>query len=141
MELLRRDGLIEPTVFDTYDHEKRDLVLDDIIVQPLDSLGKSGLASQVVETIPLTQTPSLSVPNCSSHFARMASLNIPGIILAAVSSGLLSQLIQKFLNIDTISTIVRTAIDALDGKCSGSLLSYSFYRRGATQRSLALLVC
>lgn len=120
MELLRRDGLIEPTVFDTYDHEKRDLVLDDIIVNLLDSLGKSGLASQVVETI-------LTDPDFLTFGAQLlitlykdGLLNIPGIILAAVSSGLLSQLIQKFLNIGTISTIVRTAIDALDGKCSGS---------------------
>lgn len=117
MELLRRDGLVPAASTATdFEAEKRDL--DDVIVNVLESLASSGLATQVVEVI-LTDPDFIdfAVQLVSTLYAN-GEINIPGIVSAIVSSGMLTQLVEKFFNISTISEIVSTALEALEGKCS-----------------------
>lgn len=120
--MLRRDSFLTPLpTNEAFEKEKRDL--DDVIVNVLESLANSGLASQVVETI-LTDSDFLVFgAQLLAALYATGELNISGIISATLSSGLLPQLLQKFLNASTLSEIVSTGLDALDGKCSGSSTS------------------
>lgn len=119
LELLKKDGLIEPSVFDNFEElEKRDI--DDVIVNVLESLGQSGLATQVVTTI-------LTDPDFISFGAELVKqlyldglIHISLIVSAVASSGLLPALLQSVLNISTLKEIFENAVDAFDGTCSGS---------------------
>lgn len=118
--MLRRDGLMPaPMVMET--SEKRDV--NDVVVELLESLASSGLALQVVETV-------LTDPEFISFGAQLVLqlnqdglIDISAILSAVAQSGLLPQLINEFLNFDTIKDIGATAIDALDGTCLGTTTS------------------
>lgn len=124
MEMLRRDGLMTPGMLEQtsdVDAEKRDV--DEIVVNLLESLASSGLASQVVETV-LTDTSFLSFgAELIKELNSQGLIKISTLVSAVSQSGLLPQLIKEFLNFDTIKEIAATAIDAFDGTCSGSSTS------------------
>lgn len=120
MELLRRDGLMQPGMLEGLDAEKRDV--DDIIVNLLESLAESGLATQVVETILTDSSFLLFGAELIKELNSEGLINISSLISAVTLSGLLSQLVKEFLNFDTIKDIALTAIDAFDGNCSGTTL-------------------
>lgn len=117
LELLRKDGLIEPTIFDDMsDFEKRDV--EDVIINVLDSLAQSGLASQVVEA-------ALTDPQFYTFGALLIGvlyadglLKLPALISAVSQSGLLPALFNDLANIKTLRTIAGTAVSAFQGKCS-----------------------
>lgn len=124
MEMLRRDGLMTPGMLEQTSDvgaEKRDV--DEIVVNLLESLASSGLASQVVETV-LTDTSFLSFgAELIKELNSQGLIKISTLVSAVSQSGLLPQLIKEFLNFDTIKEIAATAIDAFDGTCSGSSTS------------------
>lgn len=126
MEMLRRDGLMPPSVLDPVDAEKRALDadkrdIDEIVVNMLESLASSGLASQVVETI-LTDLDFISFgAQVVKELNSQGLISISKLISAVLASGLLTQLVDQFLNFDTIKNIAATAVDAFDGTCSASL--------------------
>lgn len=120
MELLRRDGLMQAGMLEGLDAEKRDV--DDIIVNLLESLAESGLATQVVETVLTDLSFLLFGAELIKELNSEGLINISSLISAVTLSGLLSQLVKEFLNFDTIKEIALTAIDAFDGNCSGTTL-------------------
>lgn len=119
MSMLRRDGLIRPSIFDqTSPAEKRDV--DDIVVNLLESLASSGLATQVVETV-LTDTSFISFgAQLVKELNSQGLISITKLVSAVSLSGLLPQLVKEFLNFSTLKEIAGTAIDALDGTCSST---------------------
>lgn len=120
MEMLRRDGLMPPSILEPVVAEKR--AVDDIVVNLLESLASSGLASQVVETV-LTDPEFISFgAQLVKELNSQGLINISSLIRAVLSSGLLSQLVGELMNFDTIKNIAATAIDAFDGTCSSSTL-------------------
>lgn len=120
-ELLKREGLIKPTEFDNFnadDLAKRDVT--DIVVNLLESLALSGLATQVVETV-LTDTTFLSFgAELIKELYTQGLLSLSSLVSAVTESGLLSQLLKEFLNFSTISTIFSTALSAFEGDCSAT---------------------
>ncbi|SGZ49290.1 CIC11C00000003066 [Sungouiella intermedia] len=118
IEMLRRDGLMPPDLLEQAG-EKRDV--DDIIVNLLESLASSGLATQVVETI-LTDPAFISFgAQVVKQLNSEGLINLSALLSATQSSGLLSQLVKEFLSFDTIKEIAATAVDAFDGKCSSTV--------------------
>lgn len=117
LELLRRDGLIEPTVFDNVnDLEKRDI--DEVIINVLESLAQSGLGTQVVEA-------ALTDPQFYTFGALLIGvlyadglLKLPALLGAVSQSGLVPALFTDLANIKTLRTIAGTAVSAFEGKCS-----------------------
>lgn len=125
-EMLKRDGLIQPTIFDDIDDEelaKRDYT--SVVVNLLESLGSSGLATQVVEAV-LTDSTYLSFgAELIKELYSQGLLSLSSLVSAISSSGLLSELVKEFLNFSTLKTIFSTAVSAFDGDCSSSTTSNS----------------
>lgn len=119
LELLRRDGLIEETIFDNSENlNKRDI--DDVIINVLESLAQSGLATQVVEA-------ALTDPQFFRFGALLMGvlyakglLKLQSLLSAVSQSGLLPALLEDLLKWNTLKTIATTAVSAFQGKCSAS---------------------
>lgn len=121
LELLRKDGLIEETIYDDLDDlelEKRDI--DGIILNVMNSLAESGLATQVVEA-------ALTDPQFFTFGALLLGalyanglLKLQSLISAISQSGLLPALITDLANVKTLKTIAGTAVSAFQGKCGST---------------------
>ena len=100
--------------------DKRDVNLDDVVDNLLDSLYKSGLATSVVKDV---LTNSAYIPFATDLIKAMLANNLidlSSIIDALKQSGLITQLFQKFLNWGTLQTVAETAFAALAGECSAN---------------------
>lgn len=119
MSMLRRDGLMQPSIFEQIspaDVEKRDV--EAVVINLLESLAASGLATQVIETV-LTDSSFLSFgAELVKELNSQGLISITKLVSAISESGLLPQLVKEFLNFSTIKEIAATAIDAFDGSCS-----------------------
>lgn len=131
LELLRRDGLIEETEFDNLDMlDKR--AVDDVINNVLDSLAKSGLATQVVEA-------ALVDPKFYRFSALLIGvlyaqglLKLQPLVQAVSQSGLIPALLSDLLNVLTLKTIASTAVNAFLGKCGSTVSSPGSTRKNGT---------
>lgn len=125
LELLRKDGLIEENMYEELDDselEKRDI--DGIVLNVMNSLAESGLATQVVET-------ALTDPQFFTFGALLIGalyanglLKLQSLISAVSQSGLLPALITDLVNVKSLRTIAGTAVAAFEGKC-GSVATSS----------------
>lgn len=131
LELLRRDGLIEETEFDNLEMlDKR--AVDDVINNVLDSLAKSGLATQVVEA-------ALVDPKFYRFSALLIGvlyaqglLKLQPLVQAVSQSGLIPALLSDLLNVLTLKTIASTAVNAFLGKCGSTVSSPGSTRKNGT---------
>ncbi|WPK22993.1 hypothetical protein PUMCH_000216 [Australozyma saopauloensis] len=131
LELLRRDGLIEETEFDNLEMlDKR--AVDDVINNVLDSLAKSGLATQVVEA-------ALVDPKFYRFSALLIGvlyaqglLKLQPLVQAVSQSGLVPALLSDLLNVLTLKTIASTAVNAFLGKCGSTVSSPGSTRKNGT---------
>lgn len=127
VELLRRDGLMQPSIFERseknqsglHEEDKRDL--ESIITNVLESLGNSGLASQVVIAL-LTDSDFyvLGAELIAALIAADIDFSLSDIISALSSSGIVSDLLSLLLSSDTLSTIGLNVLKAIQGQCDSS---------------------
>lgn len=90
-----------------------------VVLNLLESLKESGLASSVVKSI---LTDSSYIPFAEKLVAAtLASnaLNIPETISAVTDSGLLGSLFKQIFSLSTVETVVTNAFAALSGTCNG----------------------
>lgn len=93
----------------------------DVVINLLQSLGNSGLASSVVKSI---LTDSSYIPFAVDLIKQVLAnnaLDIGEVISAVKESGLLGSLFRKIFSLSTLETVVTTAFAAFNGDCGGSL--------------------
>lgn len=99
-------------------NEKRDL--NDVVVNLLDSLYQSGLASSVVKSV---LTDSSYIPfavNLIKAVLANNALNLGSLVDALKESGLAVDLLKQILTVNTFQTVVTNAFAAFAGTCAGS---------------------
>ncbi|CAI5757812.1 unnamed protein product [Candida verbasci] len=108
------DQSLQPYIVD-----KR-LDLDSVVDNLLDSLYQSGLASSVVRDV-LTNSNYLNfaVDLIKAMLANNL-INLSSILDALTESGLITQLFQELVNLNTLGTVAETAFAAYSGTCTGS---------------------
>lgn len=119
MDLLRRDGMLRPSMLEGFEfnEEKRDL--DDVVNNLLDSLGKSGLASQVVQAV-LSDKQFLQFGvDLIKELMNQNLIHVSSLIGAVKDSGLIPDVLKLLLNKETLKNIGSKALQAITGKCNG----------------------
>jgi hypothetical protein len=94
--------------------------LNDVVVNLLESLSNSGLATSVVKSI---ITDSSYIPfavNLIKAVLQNNALDLGSLLSALKLSGLVDSLITKFLNFGTLETIFENAFAAFSGKCAAA---------------------
>lgn len=100
------------------DIEKRDS--EEVLVNLLESLGNSGLASSVVKSI---LTDSSYIPfaiDLVGAVLASGSLNISKLISAVKSSGLIGSLFRQIFSLNTLQTVATNAFAAFEGDCGST---------------------
>lgn len=118
MELMKKNNMLRPSMLEGYTvtEDKRDL--SDILNNVLDSLGKSGLASQVVQTI-LGDSQFLDFGvDLVKELMHQNLIKVSTLLEAVSQSGLIPDLLKLLLNFDTLKEIGSKAIQAISGQCS-----------------------
>lgn len=115
------------------DFDKRDL--DDVVVNLLDSLGESGLASSVVKSIVTDPSYVPFAVELVKEVMASGALSLSQLISAVKDSNLVGDLLKQILSVDTFKTVATNAFAAFFGDCPGatSVISVS----GATATSSA----
>jgi hypothetical protein len=94
-----------------------------IIVNLLESLKNSGLASSVVKSL-ITDSAFLKWgANLISELFSSGAITLPQLLSALKDSGLVPALIKQFLNFGTLKTVIVNALAAAFGNCGGSSLT------------------
>lgn len=118
LELFRREGLLRPRMLENYGEDKR--AVEDIILNVLESLADSGLASQVVETV-LTDSLFLKFGvELITELVAADAIKVSSLLSAVKLSGLISALFTDLFKISTLEKIGTTALEAFKGDCSSS---------------------
>ncbi|EGV61095.1 hypothetical protein CANTEDRAFT_132135 [Yamadazyma tenuis ATCC 10573] len=108
------------------------LDLDEVVVNLLQSLANSGLASSVVKSI---ITDSSYIPFAESLISAVLSsnaLDLGELVDAVENTNLASDLLKSILNVNTFDTVVTNAFAAFSGDCSTSSGSGSSGSSAAT---------
>ncbi|KAI3407041.2 hypothetical protein KGF56_000129 [Candida oxycetoniae] len=92
-------------------------IFDTIVVELLDSLYVSGLATSVVQEVLTNPAYITFATELVVRLLEEKLISITAIISALVESGLVNQLFSAFLNIDTLVTVAQTAFAAFSGDC------------------------
>ncbi|KAG7661047.1 uncharacterized protein J8A68_005419 [[Candida] subhashii] len=118
--LITRDdkGALNEFVFDDAAMEKRDT--EDVVVNLLESLYSSGLATSVVKSI-LTDTSYIPFAiNLVKAMLANNLINLSSLLNALKQSGLAEQLFQSLVNMSTVQTVITNSFAAFAGTCSGT---------------------
>lgn len=96
---------------------------DGVVNNLLESLANSGLASSVVRALIVDpQFLSYGVSLLKELFDQDL-INWSGLVSALKDSGLVTQLIDEFFNVDTLKTVIFNALAAAFNDCGGSTIS------------------
>ncbi|CUM64547.1 uncharacterized protein PRCAT00002153001 [Priceomyces carsonii] len=90
---------------------------NDVVVQLLESLYDSGLATQVVESIITDKSYIPFAIDLTKSVLESNALSLTEVISALKSSNLVNSLLKQILTVDTFQTVVTNAFAAYAGKC------------------------
>lgn len=119
-QLISRD--VETRYMDSNEYMESQLMardLDSIVVNLLESLSQSGLASSVIKSI-ITDSSYLPFGiDLVKAVLQNNSLDLGLLLSALKNSGLVESLMDQFLNFGTLQTVITNSFAAFSGKCSG----------------------
>ncbi|ODV76988.1 uncharacterized protein CANTADRAFT_27411 [Suhomyces tanzawaensis NRRL Y-17324] len=95
----------------------------EILTNLMDSLKKSGLASQVVKQLVTDDKFYTWGASLIENLFKSNAITIPQLIDALAQSGLIPSLIKNFLNLGTFKTVIVNALAAATGNCKGNTLT------------------
>lgn len=98
--------------------DKRDL--NDVVVNLLDSLGESGLASSVVKSIATDPSYLPFAIDLVKEVMASGALSVSQLISAVKGSNLVGNLLEQILTVDTFKTVATNAFAAFFGDCPGA---------------------
>ncbi|RLV91307.1 Tubulin gamma chain [Spathaspora sp. JA1] len=90
----------------------------DIITSLMESLKNSGLANQVVNALVVNDNFYTFGASLVEKLIDKGLISISNIVSALIKSGLIPSMIEAFLNIDTMKTVIVNALAAAFGNCS-----------------------
>ncbi|KAK6459349.1 uncharacterized protein RJT20DRAFT_15378 [Scheffersomyces xylosifermentans] len=99
----------------------RGLVPQDLLTSLMESLKSSGLASQVVEALVVDKQFYTFGADLIEKLFDSGAITVTGVVSDLIDSGLIPSLIKAFLNIQTLQTVIQTALKAAFGKCGDTL--------------------
>lgn len=98
--------------------DKRDF--NDVVVNLLDSLGESGLASSVVKSIATDPSYLPFAIDLVKEVMASGALSVSQLISAVKGSNLVGNLLEQILTVDTFKTVATNAFAAFFGDCPGA---------------------
>ncbi|CAH2351316.1 putative opaque-phase-specific protein OP4 [[Candida] railenensis] len=118
-QLISRD--VETRYMDSNQYMESQMMardLDSIVVNLLESLSQSGLATSVIKSI-ITDPSYLPFGiDLVKAVLQNNSLDLGSLLTALKNSGLVESLMDQFLNFGTLQTVITNAFAAFSGKCS-----------------------
>lgn len=89
----------------------------EILTSLMESLKNSGLANQVVEALVVDDQFYTWGADLIKQLFDSGAITLSEVILALLDSGLIPSIIEAFLNIDTLKTVIVNALAAAFGNC------------------------
>ncbi|KAI5965943.1 uncharacterized protein KGF55_001307 [Candida pseudojiufengensis] len=98
----------------------------EILTSLMESLKNSGLANQVVEALVVDDDFYTFGASLIKQLFESGAITLGELLDALIQSGLIPSIIEAFLNIDTLKTVIVTALAAAFGNCKDTSSSSTF---------------
>lgn len=98
----------------------------DVLTSLMESLKNSGLANQVVEALVVDDQFYTWGADLIKQLFDSGAITLSELILALLDSGLIPSILEAFLNIDTLKTVIVNALAAAFGNCKSTTPTTTF---------------